>query len=471
MSGINGKKKIEELGRVSSLNDGSVFPIAYYNPGTDRFVTRGISFLDFVANLPTPGGGGGDVLYGNVYFVDTQYGDDGDGAIGNFNKPYQSITTAITAAVNAGFNASNRALIWIRSGVYSSIISLADGIDMYWDTNTQYYGELRDNGVAVNVNVYGHCIFRGTRALLNQGDSTISIEFDYADVISAFVIGAPPTESFLTFSGNYIRSAALGTGYANSLRGKANMSMTLRHYGTCVHSFFDIRNSYSGKLRAYIPEIILENGDLYGADYKNCIYVRAAVGADIKIYANLVNLNPSYPSVYGLWAVGYAATSRIELKGDIDALDSPAMYIVPQDNTAHHFYSGNVTTTNNAVVMYNLGHLTMRNVNIIQDHDAITNVFELSTACTLQLQDVSVYTSSTTNNIFNCTDDATNLYATNTYAYKPTGTGMFTNGTTSWDVRLVNCMSNIDMNDGTTTNLISSPGMGFAFDAEFRLAT
>jgi hypothetical protein len=472
MSGINGKKKIEELGRVSSLNDGTILPIAYYNSGTDRFVTRGISFLDFVANLPTPGGGGGgDVLYSNTYFVDAINGNDGTAVRGNFNKPYQSVMAAIFAAQNDGATVFSRALVSIRSGEYYGNVTLLSGVDIYCDHKTIFYGEMRDGGAAVNVNVYGHAVFKGTRALYNQGNSTINLEFDYADVVSAFVIASPPTESTLTFSGNYIRSAALGTGYGNSLRGKANMTMTLRDYGTCVHSFLDIRNSYSGKLRLYAPEIILENGDLYGSDYKNCIYVRAAVGADIKIYANLVNKNAAYTSAYGLWAVGYAATSYITLKGDITALDSPGMFIVPQDDSAHHFYEGNITTTNTAVIMYNMGHLTLRNTNILQDHDSVVNVFEISTACTLQLQDVNVISNSTTNNIFNCIDDATKLYAINTYVYKTTGTGQFTNGNVSWDVRLVNCMSNIDMNDATTTNLISSTGMGFAFDTQFKLTT
>jgi len=466
---MTGKKKIEELGRVSTLNNGTVLPIAYYNSGTDRFVTRGISFLDFITNLPTPSGG--DVLYGNVYFVDAIHGDDGTGAIGNLNKPYTSITTAISAAVTAGFNSSNRAIIWIRSGVYSSIIGLADGIDMYWDTNTLYYGELRDNGATVNVNVYGNCIFKGSRALFTTGNSTISLQFDYGDVSDAFVIASPPTESFLNIEANYIRATGVATGYGNSFRGKSNVTMKLRDYGTSFYTFFDIRSSYSGKFRAYIPETRLENGGANVADFKNCVYIRSCSNADIEINTNWVNYIPSYPSMYGVCVIGSAVGSKITLNGNINALDSIAVFFAAGDANTTLIFEGDISTTYKVFDITNIGKIKIRNSNILQTTNTAQHVFAMTAASSvsLQCQNVTIVSESSTNNIFNCSDDSAELYAINTYAYKTVGTGSFTNGNTSWDVVLVNCICNVDMVDATSTNLITAAGMGFEFDTQFKL--
>lgn len=78
------------------------------------------------------GPAGLEVLTNQTYYVDAQYGDDGTGEPFNRNKPYQTITAAMNAAVTSGLNST----IHVWPGTYTDAnLGVTDGnnIDYFFE--------------------------------------------------------------------------------------------------------------------------------------------------------------------------------------------------------------------------------------------------------------------------------------------------------------------------------------------------
>jgi hypothetical protein len=136
----------------------------YQPPAVDGVTITGDGTLG--NPLVALGGGGGTVNYANVIFVDSTNGNDGTGSANDFSKPYASIDYALTIAAGLSPNYYNRALIYVRKGLYSvgpqyAPTTLVDYADFYCEVGCVLqggYGRISDQGspAAVNVNFMGY---------------------------------------------------------------------------------------------------------------------------------------------------------------------------------------------------------------------------------------------------------------------------------------------------------------------------
>jgi hypothetical protein len=125
------------------------------------------------------------INYSNVVFVDVINGNDFTATINNFNRPCTTISQGINIAITLpGLSSDNRALVYIRRGNYvNPVLFLQNNVDVYCEPGVVFTNivQIRDNGVAVNSNIYGKLKINSggsTVPFRITGESTILFEFD-----------------------------------------------------------------------------------------------------------------------------------------------------------------------------------------------------------------------------------------------------------------------------------------------------
>lgn len=459
------KKIIEFPNQIPTA--GSAFLYAKKNPN-NTYTTSNVTLDQLITLLNdelTFPPSGGSVLYSTVYFVDATNGNDLTAIPGDMAKPYATIYGAMDAADTSGlYSAFNRALVYVRPGSYGGILSLHSYIDVYCDPNVNLFGDFRDNAIATDVRIYGHAKFRGGRAFLLTGNSNVYCEFDNGEVADAFIIAVATVESFITLRGNYIKADGIGTAYGNSIRGNVNLDIQLKEHGTSIQTFMDIRNGYSGKMRIKTPEIHLATGNPTGADFKQCVFVRDCNGADIKIEAKLINDQTGYTDIYGLFTAVNVTNSKLELIGDIEGLDARAINL-SFDNLSKFKYSGTITTEHEIFNSTGSGKAIFNNCFINKEANNTNDLFLLYDTSSLQCNNVFIIYESSVS-VFNSLSDTTPCILLDTYVYNIPNSGIFAKGTTSWNIFMNNCVSNVNKDASVTDTATPT---GFKNDIAFQL--
>jgi hypothetical protein len=447
---------------------GSAFLYAKKNPN-GSYTTSNYTYEQMITLLNAElsfSTGGSSVLYSNVYFVDGINGNDLTGLAGDMSKPYLSIQAAIQAATLTGsFNINNRALIYVRPGSYGNIV-LSSYIDIYCDENVTIFGDIRDNTVDVDCNIYGYAKFRGTLAMLITGNSNIRLNFDTADVSGAFIIALASIGSNIYIKGNYIKAGTSGTTFANSIRGKVNLQLHLSEYGESIHTFMDIRNKYSGNLDLTIPEIRLLEGNLYGVDFKQAIHIRDCNDANIKINAKMIKKDTSTTHIYGMFAANSMKNSTVTINGDIESGNGRSIYIINSDLLSSVTYKGKMSSS--VGVIYGNGAATL----IVND-SVINNNLNTSTEPVVLL-DETIFAqfnnvqikSKTTESSFYIVKGLNYLSLINVYYYNSAALGLLINGTLACAISAVNTVSNVNVNTLLITNTLTTP---IVVDTNFKL--
>lgn len=176
---------------------------------------------DFVNLIPS----GGDIQYSNTIFVDAEYGDNANGQKYYFNKPYQTISAALLAAISGD-------TIYVRAGSYALTGNNClgkDGVDFYLEenavlslsggSNTMFFNDdittvnhsggdpliqkIRGNGKLINTATYGKLC----RMLAD--DTIIDVEVDSADLDAGLT---DSTSGHLIFKGNTVWARRQGGG-------------------------------------------------------------------------------------------------------------------------------------------------------------------------------------------------------------------------------------------------------------------
>jgi hypothetical protein len=248
---------------------------------------------------------GAPVTYSRVVFVDAINGVDATGAINIFDSPFLTIPAARTAAAALiGISTVNRALVYIRRGQYNNpTLTLTNNVDFYCEPGVVFTGviQIRDNGVAVNSNVYGSLkidnLSSGTSTipLVLTGGSIVTFEFD--SIISnaaAFETNCASASNRITIAGNYIYSNTLGQGFGCTVRGASNVVLNLKYSIEAIHSVIRTR-FFTGNLTVNCPNIRLVAGNIYGGNLKDVLYISDSTSTgNITINGNLINADPVF---------------------------------------------------------------------------------------------------------------------------------------------------------------------------------
>jgi hypothetical protein len=248
---------------------------------------------------------GSPVPYSNACFVDAANGNDGTGTRNIFDKPYLTVSAALGGAITLpGLSINNRGLVYVRRGQYNNpVINLQNNVDIYCEPGVVFTGQviIRDNGLAINSNVYGSLkinnLSSGTSTipLVLTGGSTVTFEFD--SIISsaaAFETNCASASNRIIISGNYIYSNTFGQGFGCTVRGASNVILNLKNSIEAIHSVIRTR-FFTGNLTVNCPNIRLVAGNIYGGNLKDVLYISdSSSTGNITINGNLINADPVF---------------------------------------------------------------------------------------------------------------------------------------------------------------------------------
>ena len=224
------------------------------------------------------------INYSNVFFVDPISGNDSTGVIGRFDKPFLTISTAMSYAnFTGGWSLTNKALVWIRKGQYANqgLVPYTN-IDVYCEAGVVFTGffQLWDSflGSATNFNWYGYAKFSlnmSTQAFRWQFASTVFIQGDSfvnSGAIS-ICIGVTVGTSDITYDFNSMESlTTLGNGYGFSWRNNCNGTVNVKKYIKVNQCSHDVRANHSGNITINCPKNIMTATNVYGGNFKQIIY-------------------------------------------------------------------------------------------------------------------------------------------------------------------------------------------------------
>jgi hypothetical protein len=409
--------------KIKTTPDGSdLIPLGTRDPRYDGFYQpTGITVDDFVASLPpagvqsvtglntdntdplnpiveisvdgvtitgdgTPGNplvaaGGGAVNYANVIFVDSTNGNDGTGAINDFTKPMATIGGAVALASGLASSFNDRALIYIRKGLYflSGTNTLYDYVDFYSEVGVVIqggYARISDQSSPgpVNVNFMGYADIVNCDLYIIKA-STLNLQVNSITNDNAILLSIPASGTAnITLEATKLYSQGLGTNYGITIRNSSNVTVNIKEKYSCTYSLFDIRN-HSGRVVVNAPKLALADGNPYGygGNFKQVVIIRANLGGEMIINGDLVNeeilsyagsnagiisrvqdswgtlrINGSIYSgnMFGVNAQGTSAASRTIVNGDIRT-NHLCAYV--GNNSSVVFRNGTLINWNNLV--------------------------------------------------------------------------------------------------------------------------
>jgi hypothetical protein len=290
------------------------------------------------------------VNYANVYFIDNTNGNNFTGQVNDFTKPYSSIEYLIGEgqSVLPTFNVNNRALIYVRRGIYfpNSLnlygwLLLRDYVDIYFEPGVELRGNftILDNNNyfvnpgtnVVNCNIYGHAIFDNRTSFVNNPaflikgpGSNINIECKEIKARGyALSIDNLTTKSSVFIDCDEIYADTAGFGFVINTRNRANVKINARKKIYSPHRIFYFRNYFDGSFVVNTPETVLTSGGPFGNSLKNILMMEGSTnGAEIEINSNFKNdsnatAGGSASTIYLSKAVTGLCDAKIRVNGDI----------------------------------------------------------------------------------------------------------------------------------------------------------
>jgi hypothetical protein len=302
----------------------------------DLVVGSGVTRITNIDGTTTYQIAGSDILYSNVAFVDPIYGNDGTGQYGRFNKPYQSITTAMSAVAPFA-NSSTPSLVILRKGDYYSTFYMQDNVHVYCEPGVTMYGTIYGHNITSGQSskFFGHAQIRSYwwAFLMDSTGGRLDIEFDNIDA-AGFIITS--RSSIVRIKCNWARiSGANGGGYCFRTGDDADVMLDVREYFHGQHSLFFLGTGvqgipFRGKLTVNCPK--MEIITPYTGNYGNvntailqttpCGACRVVINGECRI--DRPNTWPAF-----VFQNHYIAPSIIEINGDVYA-------------TSHCIYTGYV---------------------------------------------------------------------------------------------------------------------------------
>jgi hypothetical protein len=358
------------------------------------------------------------VNYANVVFVDLVNGNDLTGTINDFTKPFQNIPQAMSAAAALpGISIDNRALVYIRRGNYvSPVINLQNNVDIYCEPGVVFTGStnIRDNGGAVNANIYGSLKIystSGSQPPFNiSGASVITFEFDWISSNAAAIQIFPNAPGGrVTIKGNYIYSGTIGQGFAITIRNNVNVVMNIANSIESVHQLFRFR-FFSGTAVINCPNINLLAGNVYGGNWKQILYIdEVSSTGSIAVNGNMYDKdNTFYGGLAALVRLWTSPAINLTINGDIISVWNAALAL--GTGSSKITYNGKITTTREAIYVDGSTQVNVKNSTIIRTTDTLAGPIIVGGSGTLYLNDSTIYSSFTDGNIINIESNNAKLY-------------------------------------------------------------
>lgn len=344
--------------------------------------------------------GGSSVQYSNVLFVDNLKGNNATAQPGRFDLPYSTVSQAAAIAATLSANVYSRVMVYIRSGLYSGSVNLANYVDFYSEPGVVFFGSgnVRDLGVAVTSNFLGYAKFVGksSQALFITGNSTVNFQFDYIDNTSGQSIRIEPPvggQCEVLIEGNKIFCTTLGVAYAIAIRRKATVTMNIKSWIWAYHSVFDIRDNFDGLLTVNCPRIRLANDNIYGGNFKQAFIIYTSTAASkIIVNGDIVNEMTGFiGGIAGMVTYWGAAAGYFELNGNIYGGQTYGLYCSGNQPTGTMVINGSIYSDIQPVWVSSYSNCYVRNGVIMKKSTAAGATVALNQFSKLFLSNTFVY--------------------------------------------------------------------------------
>jgi hypothetical protein len=289
--------------------------------------------LDFVA----PGGGADGNTWDipSAAFVDPANGNNSTAVVGDGNKPYSSVFTAL----------SNSDYVILKPGTYTSLANITvDNKHIHAMEGVRIVsGGIRVQGAGVtNFKFSGKAVWDGRLAyILRINDTNANIDFEFSHALNCNRILFEDSVGFGLFpyvkmTADFIRCNCInGTAYATRLRTGATFEFNIKYYVESVHDVWYGRQcGAGGRFIVNCPESrIIDDYETFSYGNANRSVVRisdSAFDTDFIINGDCVS-NYTPPTTYEIGVVHSFATfsavdfPTLEVNGDVIGNNQPCI--------------------------------------------------------------------------------------------------------------------------------------------------
>lgn len=291
-----------------------------------------------------------EVKYANVLFVDGT-NPSAMPAPNRFDQPYGNPVSAMVDALTLTPTATNRTLIYVRRGQYSSNIVLQNYTDWYCEPGVVFNNSVvYDNVQTVDSRFLGKASFTGTGfnswILRLQGPATKAVfEFDEINCTrGAFETG---NGASAVISGRKVYSESTIVGAGSTFRGSGNVTLNISEEFKAVHQTI-LFKSLSGKVVVNCPKLAIGTGNYFGGNFKQVIQCSDSnAGGTCVINGNLVNEDAGaflggISGIVGRWS---SDNMTLTINGDVIGGDNLAIRAEGGSVNSRTIINGNASST------------------------------------------------------------------------------------------------------------------------------
>ena len=333
-----------------------------------------------VKNDGTPGlpiwnpiGGSGTQDY-PASFVDPQNGNNGTGVFGDGNKPFQTVTAAMSAAVTAGYPR-----VVLKAGTYAEFISLVDQGLYHCESGVVFIaGGFRDlSSTGKKAKITGYAVFLASATPLQiQSDAEVDIEFDHVDARTLLIAY---NDAIVRMVLNRARTSGFnGTGGGALIRNNANVNIVIREYFYSQHEPLQWRFA-TNKTVLICPDVrvIANYTSSYGNVNKNILSAVSCNGVDFEYYiqGDLKNTHPVFTNGSGVLVVD-CANGVGRINGNVNSgvhNTIECRYIVSKFDLTIN--GDSISTTNNVFRTWKTGSAAVSDVKIKLMNGRVSGAF------------------------------------------------------------------------------------------------
>ena len=424
-------------------------------------------------NLPLNGGGGNQINYSTVAFVDNINGNDSTGLIGRFDKPFLTINSALNSVASQTLTKSTRGVVVVRAGEFFNAgnITPFNNCDVYCESGVVFTGYfyLSDqlSGSAVNFNWYGSAkwdLRMSQYPFRWQFESEVLIEGDKLVNNGAICLAYNVTvgTSNITFNFNSIESTrTVGSGFAFSWRNNCNVNINVKNYITSPHSQQQLHASHLGKVIINCPKSILTSANVYGGNFKHIVYCTStSATSELTINGDLINESPAYLGGISAMVLNTSGSQcQITINGNIYGGTTVGLWGA-NVGVGRIVLNGNLQSNINNIITQGIGLIVVKNGTISCDATSGNPIFMY--AGTLYLMNCSLYNSLVDGTTISLdAGGTTNLFVVNCVSQIDGLLGEFVKSTIAKTCQFTNVVSNKILNLNITNQL----SLGFTVDA------
>ena len=338
---------------------------------------------DGTSASPLVAAGGGAVNYANVFFVDVTNGDNGTAAQNDFTKPYLQVTTAVYSAAATSPTSTNRALVYVRRGEYTSdnFIELKNYVDVYCEPGVVFVGTVvTDSGVSVITKWTGKANFTGSifasNELFRLTGSTSKVYFEFDDLFSNRAAIGIFSGASATIVGRKVFAETFNTSFGITVRGSGTVTINITEEIAAWHQVFAVR-AFSGKLYVTCPRMYVHEGNYTGGDFKQVIAIRDSLGGEVVLNGDLI-VNPLagyYGGISGVITRWTDSFGTLRLNGNIFAENQFGVYALGSSGSSRTIINGDVRSNHLCAYVASNSSVVFRN-STLMNWNNLTGVSE-----------------------------------------------------------------------------------------------